>query len=88
MNLNQSDHQHNLLDRMLNLVFHSFGSSLVVNVVNRCVASQLPIDSHHPPLVITISNKAVTGVVRPNGTDAVRELNYPKIGLVYLKRIM
>ena len=51
LGLGQRNLVHNLLGRTLDLVFCPFECEVEVD---RCLVPLLPVDSHHPPLVISL----------------------------------
>ncbi|XP_053686335.1 uncharacterized protein LOC128735876 [Sabethes cyaneus] len=80
LNLSQVNTHRNHLRRMLDLVFCSSDCSLTVD---SCITPLLPVDPHHPPLVLSMpvhNNSAVA-----DGMEVQRrELNYKKIDFAAL----
>ncbi|XP_055527459.1 uncharacterized protein LOC129720074 [Wyeomyia smithii] len=79
MNLSQANLVRNRLNRTLDLVFCTFEQKLSVNV---CPVPLLPIDSHHPPLEMSLP--AVTDGIAPIVANAERTLNYRRINFAAL----
>ncbi|XP_055522500.1 uncharacterized protein LOC129716691 [Wyeomyia smithii] len=84
LNLSQVNQQLNHLDRMLDLIFCPIEQTCVVDT---CVAPLVPVDLHHPPLVISLpSESRMTTPV--SAADSMRTLNYRKINFTALTEFL
>ncbi|XP_053688477.1 uncharacterized protein LOC128737794 [Sabethes cyaneus] len=74
LNLTQVNTQRNHLGRMLDLVFCTSGCSLSID---RCVTPLLPVDPHHPPLVMSLpvcDNRTAPALI-----DETKQLNFRRM---------
>ncbi|XP_058466434.1 uncharacterized protein LOC131439448 [Malaya genurostris] len=76
LNLHQANQCRNHLGRLLDLVFCSSEHQLIVDC---SVTPLLPVDPHHPPLVISLAGDCENNFRNMDFTNESRPLNYRKI---------